>query len=84
MGAVDFLLAFVTVLYCAFFVVPFLALGIFSLVRFFRYREQWNGEGRARQCGRDAIVFFAVAAVALGFFAYVTWNDWTSALGLYF
>ena len=78
MGAIDFLLWFLAFLYCAFLVVPFLVLGILSLIRYFRYRDQWNGADRARQCKRDAIVFFAIAAVSLGFFVYMTWNDWMS------
>lgn len=80
MGAIEFLLYFLTFLYFAFLVVPFAVLGIFSLIRYFRYREAWNGEDRARQCKRDAIVFFTIAAVSLGFFVYMTWNDWMSVL----
>ena len=84
MGAVNFLFTFVIFLYCSFLVLPFLVLGIFSLVRYFRYRDQWNGEGRARQCKRDAIIFFAIAAVSLGFLVYITWGEWMPALNSYF
>ena len=84
MGAIDFLLHFITFLYCAFLVVPFLVLGVLSLTRYFRYRDQWNGAGRARQCRRDAILFLAIAAVSLGFFLYMTWGEWMPALKRYF
>lgn len=65
LGGIEVLFAFFVFLYVAFLLLPFLLLGIFSLVRYYRYRAQPRGEARARQCGRDAAVFFAITFVSL-------------------
>lgn len=68
------LFALFVFLYVVFLLLPFVVLGIFSLLRYYRYRAQPRGEARARQCGRDAAIFFAIAFVSLlGFAAVLGW-----------
>lgn len=64
----DGLLMFLAFLYIVIFVLPFLFLGAFSVKRYYRYRDVWNGAARAQQCKRDAIVFFSIGGVFLLFF----------------
>lgn len=74
MEGLEILFAFFVFLYVVFLLLPFVVLGIFSLVRYYRYRAQPRGEARARQCGRDAAVFFALAfASLLGLAAIAGW-----------
>lgn len=61
------LVVFFAFLYIIFFILPFLFLGAFSVRRYYRYRDQWNGAPRAQQSRRDAIVFFSIGGVLLLF-----------------
>ncbi len=75
MNGLVMLLVFFVVLYIVFLLLPFITLGILSLIRYYRYREQLRGEARARQCGRDAAIFFALAFVSLlGLAAIIGWG----------
>lgn len=74
MEGLEMLFALFVFLYVVFLLLPFVVLGIFSLLRYYRYRAQPRGEARARQCGRDAAIFFAIAFVSLlGFAAVLGW-----------
>lgn len=53
-----------------FLIVPFLILGAVSLRRYFVYRGQQGGEARARQCQRDAVIFFCIAAAGTALLLY--------------
>lgn len=63
----DGLIEFFAFLYIVFLILPFVLLGAFSVKRYYRYRDLWNGAPRAQQSKRDAIVFFSISGVFLFF-----------------